>query len=117
MAATGPLSLTEFGRFELLNALRAVHFCGAASGDQLTAGLRNFRLHLATGVYASAPCDWPTVFAVAARLSARFTSTGGHRALDVLHVAAARHLGAVEFLSFDARQRTLAAQVGLTVQP
>lgn len=39
------------------------------------------------------------------------------RTLDVLHVAAARVLGATEFLSFDNRQRVLAKAVGLQVGP
>jgi len=34
--------------------------------------------------------------------------TGGHRSLDVLHVATALHLGAQEFLTFDANQIKLA---------
>jgi hypothetical protein len=37
--------------------------------------------------------------------------------LDILHVAAALKSGATDFLSFDGRQRTLAAAEGLTVGP
>jgi hypothetical protein len=37
------------------------------------------------------------------------TVTGGHRAFDILHVAAAVHLGADEFLTFDSNQRKLPA--------
>ena len=42
---------------------------------------------------------------------------GGHRSLDVLHVATALHLGAREFLTFDANQRKLAAAEKLKVKP
>jgi predicted nucleic acid-binding protein len=43
--------------------------------------------------------------------------TGGHRSLDVLHVATALHLGAREFLTFDANQRKLALAENLKVKP
>lgn len=38
---------------------------------------------------------------------------GGHRTLDILHVATARHLAARDFLTFDARQKKLAKAIGL----
>ena len=40
-----------------------------------------------------------------------------HRALDILHVAAAVHLGADEFLTFDFNQRKLALAAGLKPGP
>ncbi len=43
--------------------------------------------------------------------------TGGHRSLDVLHVATALHLGAREFLTFDLNQRKLASAEKLKVKP
>jgi predicted nucleic acid-binding protein len=43
--------------------------------------------------------------------------TGGHRTLDVLHVATALHLKAREFLTFDGNQAELAKAVGLKVRP
>ena len=45
------------------------------------------------------------------------TVTGGHRAFDILHVAAAVHLGADEFLTFDSNQRRLALATGLKPGP
>jgi hypothetical protein len=42
---------------------------------------------------------------------------GGHRSFDVLHVATALHLGARDFLTFDANQRKLAAAEKLKVKP
>jgi len=54
---------------------------------------------------------------MAERISAQHTIGGGHRFLNVLHVATALHLGAVEFLSCDANQRTLALAEGLTAKP
>ena len=44
-------------------------------------------------------------------------SDGGPGFLDVLHVATAIHLGAVELLSCDANQRKLAVAEGLSAKP
>jgi hypothetical protein len=59
--------------------------------------------------------NWPVVLRIAARFSERYSATVGTRSLDILHVAAAKALRAVEFV--DGRQRTLAAAVGLKVAP
>jgi predicted nucleic acid-binding protein len=47
------------------------------------------------------PANSSEVRNIVDRLSAQYTMSDGHRALDVLHVATALHLGAREFLSFD----------------
>jgi predicted nucleic acid-binding protein len=54
---------------------------------------------------------------LAETISKRHTITNGHRSLDNLHVATALHLGAREFLTFDANQRKLAAAEKLKVKP
>jgi hypothetical protein len=41
----------------------------------------------------------------------------GTRSLDLLHVATAKAVGAVESISFDARQRSLALAAGFKVAP
>jgi predicted nucleic acid-binding protein len=61
------------------------------------------------------PVDWSDVHQVAESLSARHTEGNGHRLLDILHVATALHLGAAEFLTFDANQKLLAESEGLNV--
>jgi len=48
-------------------------------------------------------------------LSDQFASRTGARTLDTLHVAAARLLGAKEFLTSDDRQAKLARAIGLKV--
>lgn len=67
------------------------------------------------GFVAIAPVSWHEVAAFAERLSAQYTWTGGHRTLDIIHVATALHLGAREFLTFDANQKKLAEAEGLRV--
>jgi hypothetical protein len=64
-----------------------------------------------------ATVKWPAAFRRAVRLSERHSATNGTRSLDILHVAAAKSLRAVEFISFDGRQRALASATGLIVAP
>ena len=72
---------------------------------------------LDTGAVVLVTADWPDVHRLAETLSKRHTVSAGHRAFDVLHVATALHLGAREFLTFDANQRKLAAAEKLKVRP
>jgi predicted nucleic acid-binding protein len=68
---------------------------------------------LAAGRLLASSLAWPDVFAQAARLSENHSPQLGTRTLDVLHVASAQSLGAVDFVSFDLRQANLARAVGL----
>jgi predicted nucleic acid-binding protein len=61
------------------------------------------------------PVDWSDVHQIAEQLSARYTEGNGHRLADLLHVATALHLGASEFLTFDAHQKRLAEAEGMAV--
>jgi len=63
------------------------------------------------------PCNFTNVLATARRLSASYTPAAGHRAMDILQVAAAIELDADVFLSFDANQRKLAQAEGLKLNP
>ena len=79
--------------------------------------LADLQTDLDTGTVVVATVDWPDVYRLAETLSTRHTMAGGHRSFDVLHVATALHLGAREFLTFDANQRKLAAAEKLKVKP
>jgi len=57
------------------------------------------------------------VFRAAAQWAALHCTTVGCRSLDVLHMATAKKLNAVEFFTFDTRQKALAHLLGLTVKP
>ncbi len=82
------------------------------AGDK---ALRALAGNLEVGALVLTSVDWADVHDRAERLSANHTSTEGHRALDVLHVATALHLDAKEFLTFDGRQKKLAQAEGLKV--
>ena len=77
--------------------------------------LKTLRSDLAAGVLVVATVDWADAQNIAERLSSRYTLASGHRALDILHVATALHLGVDEFLTFDEDQRALAIAEGLEV--
>ena len=81
---------------------------GQAALAALQSDLRAGALHLSA-------VDWADVHQRAERVSLQHTRSGGHRAMDILHVATALQLGATEFLTFDANQKRLAEAEGLTV--
>ncbi len=79
--------------------------------------LAKLQSNLAAGALVVTPAEWSDVLALAEQISSQYTTGGGHRYLDILHVATALHLGAEEFLTFDANQSKLAAKAGMTVKP
>jgi len=79
--------------------------------------LANLQTDLDTGAVVMVSVDWPDVHRLAESLSKRHTIAGGHRSLDVLHVATALHLGVREFLTFDTNQCRLALAEKLKVKP
>lgn len=79
--------------------------------------LADLQTDLDTGAVVVVTADWPDVHRLAETISQRHTMAGGHRSLDILHVATALHLGTREFLTFDANQRKLAAAEKLKVKP
>jgi len=112
----GALIVTLLQRFELRNALRLSVFRGDISDDECRRLLDLIEADAKTGALVETPVSWAEVYTEAEALSAAHTGKLGTRAMDVLHVAAAVALGAKVFLSFDARQSTLAAKAGMTVQ-
>lgn len=59
--------------------------------------------------------EWPDAHSIAEYLSAKYTMTGGHRPMDIVHLATARHLQLGHFLTFDANQKRLAEVEGFQV--
>jgi len=73
--------------------------------------------NIAAGGIELISTDWQEVHSTPERLSSQFTMSGGHRALDILHVATALQQKAHQFLTFDSNQAALAKAAGLEVQP
>lgn len=120
-AMTEPLFFTSLLEFEFIQAIRLQVWLHAADrkkgysekeADQMMA---DWELDVAAGENVLVPNDANAVLRLARTFSLQRTAGGGHRTLDILHVATAVHLGAQEFLTFDERQRKLAAYAGLGV--
>ena len=116
-AHDAPLLLTTLGRFELLNAIRLSVFRQKLNPRVAAIDVQTIRADIESGVLGVISCDWAALHAEAERLSARHTAEGGHRSMDILHVARALTTGAREFLSFDRNQDRLASAEGLTLKP
>ena len=87
---------------------------GKTEGERM---LEKFKSNISAGAVEIIACDWPSVFRIANRISDRHTISSGNRSWDVLHVATALERGSRAFLSFDARQRDLAAANSLEIIP
>jgi predicted nucleic acid-binding protein len=107
--------LSPLNGYELLNALRLAGFRRLLSAEEVRTRITRFEKDVAGGQWGDLPCNLADVLRESARLSKERTLEGGHRSFDILHVAAARVMGAQDFLTFDANQRRLAESEGLKV--
>lgn len=118
----GPLSVSSFLLLEFRQSLRLqtrLHAHDRTKGFPGTEGqlmLRFLQTDLASLVLQTVSVDWSDVHQRAETLSARYTESAGHRLADIMHVATALHLGAEQFLTFDANQKRLAVAQGLKVR-
>ena len=77
--------------------------------------LTDLKSDLISGDLITVPGPWPQIHLAAERLSELYTDAGGHRSMDILHVATAIEMGAKVFLTFDGNQKKLAEAEGLLV--
>jgi predicted nucleic acid-binding protein len=112
-----PIHVAALLSFEFTNALRHAAFRKALSVSTVVTALAAFESDVDNGVILIPSVSWETVHREAERLSNAHTVRDGHTSFDILHVATALTLKAREFLSFDAKQRALAAVEGLKVKP
>ena len=111
------IAWTVFGELEFNNAVRSLVFSGQLTPGNLRAMHARVDEDLRGGILATRALPAYRHYEMAEAISAQHTARVGGRTLDLLHVAAARVLGAREFLTFDARQRQLAILCGLRVLP
>ncbi|MEN9840411.1 MAG: hypothetical protein RL376_211 [Verrucomicrobiota bacterium] len=114
-ALARPLILTTWQQFEMENALQLRLFRRESSRADLVEAEERLHADLAAGALLSFTLPLPPVLAQARKLTATRSALLGTRAFDVFHVAAALHLKASAFLSFDNRQLALARAAGLPV--
>ena len=111
------LAWTLFGKLEFNNAARALVFAGKLNQRHLHAMNLRVREDLRGGILAERALPAYRHYEMSEVISSDHTVRLGARTLDLLHVAAARVLGARDFLTFDVRQRQLATLCGLQVLP
>lgn len=111
--SSAPISISTFNDFELRNALRFAEFCRRVLPGTATSNLLLFENAIALGRIVLSSIHSSDILAEANQLSAAHTLTGGHRGFDILHVAAAKLIGATHFLTFDVNQKSLATKEGL----
>ena len=117
-----PLHFTSLLEFEFLQSIELqvwLHSCDRSKGyarREADAMIADWESDVASGLNRLVAFDMDAVLRLSRVLSGQSTARGGHRTLDILHVATAVHLGARCFLSFDARQRALARKAGLEVK-
>lgn len=110
-----PISISQFGEFELANALRLAESRGLRTPEDTARSLSSFSDDVATGQIELPACNLVDVVSTARRLSIEHTVKGGHRGFDILLVAFALEIGTGSFLTFDKNQMALAVAEGLTV--
>lgn len=107
------LRISSLNHFELMNALRFSEFRKLIPRGDAKRLSSLFEIDLQAGRLVETTCNLAEILAEATRLSTAHTTTGGHRGFDILHIAAARIMGATHFLTFDANQKHLANKAGL----
>lgn len=112
-----PLPLTHFHEIEIRTALRLKRGRGEITESEMKSALRDFQADITAGRLEKPNYDLVAVFHKAEELSAKYAADTFARSLDILHVAAALTLGARVFVSFDERQRNIAARTKLKVLP
>ena len=109
------LTVTVCNEFELANALRFAEFRGAIAPGEAALSWAQFQADRTAGRLLLQICNLGEVMEEAKRISETHTLGSGHRAFDILHVAAALRIGADRFLTFDGNQKKLALAEGLTL--
>lgn len=116
-----PLHFTGLLEFEFLQAIELqvwLHSKDKTKGysrGEANRMIADWEADVATGINRLVSFDMNAVLRLARVLSGQTTAKGGHRTLDIFHVATAVHLGATRFLTFDSRQKALASHCGLVV--
>ncbi len=108
-------ALNGLHELEVRNAVRRLAFRGALGREVQMRALAAFDADLATDLYRPQRLDFGKLANAGERLSAVATIQTGARALDILHVAAARLAACAAFATFDNRQCELARVAGLSI--
>jgi len=111
-----PLPVWEIQEAEFINACRLKVFWRDITSEQADQQIRLFEQRMRRGQYFVPEIDRGMLLSSFRTLS-RQTPQFGCRTMDILHVACALQLAPLRFVSYDERQRSLAAHAGLSTLP
>ncbi len=114
---TSPLAFNSLLKLEVLNAIQLKIVGGKFDEPKAAQCEEKITELLERGMWRSTEPVWEKVIQRSIGFSRAHTSSKKTRSFDILHVAVAVELGSTEFWTFDKRQRALAAEVGLRVNP
>lgn len=112
-----PFAYSHLHELEIPNAIRLKRFRGEITKTQEISAIRIFLSDVDAGRFERISYDLAAVFMRAEHLSVKYSGEVGSRSLDLWHVAAALEAGCSTFVSYDARQRSVASHCGLKVLP
>jgi predicted nucleic acid-binding protein len=115
VAQAEPLPVWHFLELEFLNALRFKVFLAEMSPDDVERLISLYLDRKRSGQYFAPHLDPIALHELSLRMTVR-TPILGCRALDILHVSAARLCDATLFVTADVRQATLAEAEGRVVR-
>ena len=110
-----PLALNILQEFELRNAFALKHFRGEISQKEYQALLAQLEHDIKLGRLRKIISVWPAVMQAAMGMSAKRSGEVGCRAIDIIHVAAAKIQKCSLFVTNDDRQMKLASLEGVKV--
>lgn len=108
--------ITPLVLFEAQNSIRGFPIAGKCSPAEALSALEGIKRGLLEGLFICQSVPTKRLFPQATRLSLYHTVSATFGAMDVLHVASAMELDADTFLTFDTRQREMAAAEDLKVR-
>ena len=112
-----PLVFTPLHRHELRNAILLAAFRGLVPESAARGALAEVERDAHSGNLLVTPLAWAEALHEAERLGDAHTPRLGVRSLDLLHLGAARSLGANTLVTFDQRQLAAAKAAGFHVAP
>lgn len=111
-----PITISAFGVFEFENAVRLAEWRKVIPTEVAAEQIARLHAALSAGRLKQQACSDHELAARARALTAAHTARLGNRGFDTLLLAVAQLFRADVFLTFDARQRALAAAEGLRTE-
>jgi predicted nucleic acid-binding protein len=111
------VGFSPLNRIELRNALRNLAARGEITEQERRGAFRQMDDDLDSGLLMHIAVNWTETLRRADELREHHATREGQRTIDLLHVAIALEAPVTTFLSFDRRQRRMAAAAGLIIRP